>query len=66
MKEIDFNKKTNTSERNKKLETSVLGASRDKNGKRKVKKMPQIQTAALPRHQDEEEIDKTRQTYAKH
>ena len=39
--------------------------------KRKVKGVPQSQTAALPRHQDEEETDKTKQaqieqTYEKH
>ena len=42
-----------------------------KKGKRKVKGVPQSQTAALPRHQEEEETDKTKQaqieqTYAKH
>ena len=30
-------------------------------GKRKVQGMPQSQTAALPRHQKEEETDKTKQ-----
>ena len=30
-----------------------------KKGKRKVRGMPQSQTAALPRHQEEEETDKT-------
>ena len=28
-------------------------------GKRKVQGVPQLQTAALPRHQEEEETDKT-------
>ena len=42
-----------------------------KGGKRKVQGMPQSQTTALPRHQDEEETDKTKQaqieqTYEKH
>ena len=42
-----------------------------KNGKRKVQGVPQSQTAALPRHQEEEETDKTKraqikQTYEKH
>ena len=42
-----------------------------KKGKRKVQGMPQSQTAALPRHQEEEETDKTKQaqteqTYEKH
>ena len=32
-----------------------------KKGKRKVQGMPQSQTAALHRHQDEEETDKTKQ-----
>ena len=39
--------------------------------KRKVQGVPQSQTAALPRHQEEEETDKTKQaqieqTYQKH
>ena len=42
-----------------------------KTGKRKVHEMPQSQTAALSRHQEEEETDKTKQaqieqTYEKH
>ena len=42
-----------------------------KNGKTKVQGMPQSQSAALPRHQEEEETDKTKQsqieqTYEKH
>ena len=42
-----------------------------KKGKKKVQCVPQSQTAALPRHQEEEETDKTRQaqieqTYEKH
>ena len=32
-----------------------------KKGKRKVQGVPQWQTAALPRHQEEEETDKTKQ-----
>ena len=41
------------------------------NGKRKVQGVPQLQTAALPRHQEEEETDNTKhaqieQTYEKH
>ena len=40
-------------------------------GKRKVQGMPQTQTAALPRHQEEEETNTTKQaqieqTYKKH
>ena len=43
----------------------------EKKGKRKVQGMPQSQTAALPRHQEEEETDKskqaqTEQKYEKH
>ena len=43
----------------------------DKKGKRKVQRVPQSQTAALFRHQEEEETDKTKQvqikqTYEKH
>ena len=42
-----------------------------KKGKRKVQGVPQSQTTALPRHQEEEETDKTKQaqieqTYEKH
>ena len=42
-----------------------------KKGKRKVQGVPQSQTAALPRHQEEEETEKTKQaqieqTYEKH
>ena len=42
-----------------------------KTGKIKVQGVPQSQTAALPRHQEEEETDKTKQaqieqTYEKH
>ena len=42
-----------------------------KKGKRKVQEVPQSQTAALLRHQEEEETDKTKQTqieqtYEKH
>ena len=32
-----------------------------KKGKRKVQGVPQTQTAALPRHQEEKETDKTKQ-----
>ena len=40
-------------------------------GKRKVQGVPQSQAAALPRHQEKEETDKTKQeqikqTYGKH
>ena len=35
-------------------------------GKRKVQGVPQSQTAALPRPQEEEETDKSEQTYEKH
>ena len=34
---------------------------RENKGKRKVHGVPQSQTAALPRHQEEEETDKTKQ-----
>ena len=42
-----------------------------KKGKRKVQEVPQSQTAALPRHQKEEDTDKSKQaqieqTYEKH
>ena len=44
---------------------------RKKKGERKVQGVPQSQTAALPRHQEEEETDKSKQaqieqTYEKH
>ena len=43
----------------------------EKKGKRKVQWVPQSQAAALPRHQEEEETDKTKQaqieqTFEKH
>ena len=46
-------------------------AAHQKKGKRKVQGVPQSQTAALPRPQEEEETDKskqaqTEQTYEKH
>ena len=37
-----------------------LQANTDKKSKRKVQGVPQSQTAALPRHQEEEETDKTK------
>ena len=42
-----------------------------KKGKRKVQGVPQLQTAALPRHQEEDEADKSKQAqidqmYEKH
>ena len=52
--------------------TSMLEwAQTTKKGKRKVQGVPQSQTAALPRPQEEEETDKskqaqTEQTYEKH
>ena len=55
------------------LETNSikLRKSFPKKGKRKVQGVPQSQTAALPRHQEEEETDKSTQaqidqTYEKH
>ena len=38
-----------------------LQCQNKKKGKRKVQGVPQSQTAALPRHQEEEEIDKIKQ-----
>ena len=56
--------------------TDILGSIdtncfKPKKGKRKVQGVPQSQTAALPRPQEEEETDKskqaqTEQTYEKH
>ena len=50
---------------------SAIQWAHTKKGKRKAQGMPQLQTAALPRPQEEEETDKskqaqTEQTYAKH
>ena len=50
---------------------NVNGFFQYKKGKRKVQGVPQSQTAALPRPQEEEETDKskqaqTEQTYEKH
>ena len=49
----------------------VYGICVSEKGKRKVYGVPQLQTAALPWHQEEEETDKTKQaqfeqTYGKH
>ena len=50
---------------------TTISKYRAKKGNRKVQGMPQSQTAALPRHQEEEETDKSKQaqieqTYEKH
>ena len=50
---------------------SVTRFRKKKKSKRKVQGMPKSQTAALPRHQEEEETDKSKQaqieqTYEKH
>ena len=52
-------------------QTILCFAHLKKQGKRKVQGVPQSQTAALPRHQEEEETDKSKeaqieQTYEKH
>ena len=39
-----------------------MSASLHKKGKRKVQGVPQSQTAALPRHQEEEETDKSKKS----
>ena len=46
-------------------------SNKKKKGKRKVQGVPQSQTAAFPRHQEEEETNKSKQaqigqTYEKH
>ena len=51
--------------------TEQMSCVYQKRGKRKVQGMPQSQTADLPRHQEEEKTDKTKQaqikqTYEKH
>ena len=48
-----------------------MGEEAKKKGKRKVQRVPHLQTAALLRPQDEEETDKSKQaqieqTYEKH
>ena len=53
------------------LKMFALMISRPRKGKRKVQGVPQSQTAALPRPQEEEETDKSKQaqieqTYEKH
>ena len=53
------------------METSSVISSVTEKGKRKVQGVPQSQTAALPRHQEEDKTDKTKQaqieqTYKKH
>ena len=64
---LNSNKTRQTSEISKKKKKK----KKKKKGKRKVQGVPQSQTSALPRHQEEEEIDKTKQaqieqTYEKH
>ena len=39
---------------------SGMGVINQKKGKRKIQGVPQSQTAALPRHQEEEETDKSK------
>ena len=53
------------------LEYTIAYQSNPKQGKRKIQEMTQSQTAALLRHQEEEETDKTKQaqieqTHEKH
>ena len=43
------------------MPTHTHKKKKKKNGKRKVQGVPQLQTAALPRHQEEEETDKSKQ-----
>ena len=52
-------------------DAKFLRTDNEKKGKRKVQGVPQSQTAALPRPQEEEETDKSKQaqieqTYEKH
>ena len=53
------------------IQTVISCNHYEKKGKRKVQGVPQSQIAALPRHQEEAEIDKSKQaqieqTYKKH
>ena len=61
----------NTEDLQEKTITSDIIAYTPKKGKRKVQGVPQSQTSALPRHQEEEETDKSKQAqieqmYGKH
>ena len=63
--------KSQCSEHNNENAKSCSAKVYKKKSKRKVQGVPQSQTAALPRHQEEEETDKskqpqTEQTYEKH
>ena len=67
------NKKKKRKQKNKqKTKTKKKQKKKKKNkGKRKVQRVPQSHTAALPRYQEEEETDKFKQaqieqTYEKH
>ena len=58
-------------QKEKKFTTDIPKIISKKKGKRKVQRVPQSQTAALPRPQEEEETDKSKQaqieqTYEKH
>ena len=64
-------KVTRNKKKKKKKKTKKKKKKNKKNGKRKVQGVPQSQTAALPRHQEEEKTDKSKQTqieqtYEKH
>ena len=52
------------------LSAHVFITEEVKKGKRKIQEVPQSQATALPKHQEEEEADKTKrkieQTYEKH
>ena len=53
------------------INDEVPKKKKKKKGKRKVQGVPQSKTAAIPRHQEEEETDRTKQaqieqTYEKH
>ena len=48
------------------LQLNKANSSKKKKGKRKVQGVPQSQTAAHPRHQEEEKTDKTKQAQIKH
>ena len=65
------NKKTQGKTSNKSPRRITTKQQRVNKGKRKVQEVPQSQTAALPRTQEEEETDKSKQaqieqTYEKH
>ena len=61
MNDFTSNTDYNTAHIDRQLKWSVCDSARKQNGKRKVLGVPLSQTAALTKHQEEEETDKTKQ-----